>query len=414
MQIEPSSACHSGVTARWIGRSADDGYPTREAPILKWARCTRMFFPHRPRSGRSTSPFFQRSRLRRNTVASLFLLAALCVASPFSSGSALAAAPKPPTTKEETVRVTPEIRNLIKGGLKYLASKQRIDGSWSLNEGRSGHPVAITGYALLAFMAAGNLPHEGEYAKNVAAGMQFLLDSAQPDGLYRGVSGGQYMYNHGIATIALAELYGESHSPALRIKLQRAVDIILRAQSDTGGWRYTPEPRDADISVTVAQAVALRAAQDAGLSIPQGAITRAIDYVNSCYSEDKGGFSYQPKGGPGFARTAAAIYSLQVLGKYDDPHVKAGSEFLVNSKDHSYWSYGNYYAAPAQYMVGGDTWRSWYAELSENLITNAHHEGDMVFWDRTVDPSSQGPVFTTAVCVHILAMPYHLIPLYQR
>jgi len=319
-----------------------------------------------------------------------------------------------PADKEITVRVTPEIRNLIQGGLKYLASKQRIDGSWSLKEGRQGHPVAITGYALLAFMSAGNLPHEGEYAKNVAAGMQFLLDSAQPDGLFRGVSAPQYMYNHGIATIALAELYGESHAPALRVKLQRAVDVILKAQNPAGGWRYTPQPNDADISVTVLQAVALRAAQDAGLSIPQEAITKAIGYVNSCYDATKKGFSYQPGTGPAFARTAAAIYSLQVLGKYDDPHVKAGSEFLVAAKDRAQWTYGNYYAAPAQYMIGGDTWRAWYSFISELLVKTARHEGDMVYWDTGVDPTTPGPVFSTAVFVHVLAMPYHLIPLYQR
>ena len=319
-----------------------------------------------------------------------------------------------PADKEVTVKVTPEIRSLIQGGLKYLASKQRIDGSWSLKEGHMGHPVAITGYALLAFMSAGNLPHEGEYAKNVAAGMQFLLDSAQPDGLYRGVSSSQYMYNHGIATIALAELYGESHAPALRAKLQRAVDVILKAQNPTGGWRYTPESRDADISVTVLQAVALRAAQDAGLSIPQEAIAKAIDYVNSCYDANKKGFSYQPGTGPGFARTAAAIYSLQVLGKYNDPHVKAGSEFLAETKERSHWSYGNYYAAPAQYMIGGDTWRNWYAQISELLIKSAKHEGDMVYWDSGADPSTPGAIFSTAVFVHVLAMPYHLIPLYQR
>ena len=222
------------------------------------------------------------------------------------------------------------------------------------------------------------------------------------------------MYNHGIATIALAELYGESHAPALRAKLQRAVDIILKAQNPAGGWRYTPQPNDADISVTVVQAVALRAAQDAGLSIPKEAIAKAIEYVNSCYNASKKGFSYQPGGAPGFARTAAAIYSLQVLGKYDDPHVKAGSGFLAATTDRAQWSYGNYYAAPAQYMIGGDTWRSWYAQTSASLAKTARHEGDMVYWDTATDPGTPGPVFSTAVFVHVLAMPYHLMPLYQR
>lgn len=339
------------------------------------------------------------------------LTASLCTVLFFSPCAF--AEPQPPAS-EVTVRVSPEIKSLIRGGLKYLASKQHMDGSWSIKEGRLGHPVAITGYALLAFMASGNLPHEGEYAKNVAAGMQFLLDSVQPDGLYRDVSGGQYMYNHGIATIALAELYGESSAPMLRSKLERAIGVILRAQNSTGGWRYAPNSRDADISVTVLQVVALRAAQDAGLSIPQESISKAIAYVNSCYHADKGGFSYQPAGAPGFARTAAAIYSLQVLGRYDDPHVKSGSEFLATTKDRAQWSYGNYYAAPAQYMIGGDTWRAWYQQISQSLIKSAQHEGDGIYWDKGVDGSSAGPVFSTAVFIHVLAMPYHLVPLYQR
>ena len=274
----------------------------------------------------------------------------------------------------------------------------------------------MTGYTLLAFMATGNLPDEGDYSKNVARGMQFLLDSIQPDGLYRGVSEGQYMYNHGIATIALAELYGETHSPVIRAKLQRVVDVIIKAQNASGGWRYTPQSTDADISVTVLQAVALRAAQEAGLSIPKEVIEKAIGYVDSCYNEKEGGFSYQPGQGPGFARTAAAIYSLQVLGKYDDPKVKSGSAYLfTHLKEHGFWSYGNYYAAPAQYMVGGDTWRDWYSRIKEILLEQVVKSGDTSHWEGNNEGGpALGPVFFTAVNVHILAMPYHFVPLYQR
>ena len=124
----------------------------------------------------------------------------------------------------------------IKGALKFLASKQQVNGSWAAQDGGEGHPVAMTGYTLLAFMAAGNLPDQGEYQKNVAAGMQFLLDSVQPDGILLGVKNGQYMYNHGIATIALAELYGEARSPVIQGKVQRLVDVILKAQAPNGGW----------------------------------------------------------------------------------------------------------------------------------------------------------------------------------
>jgi len=323
---------------------------------------------------------------------------------------------------DATVKVDGRTRTVLKGALNFLASKQHMDGSWSVKEGAAGHAVAMTGYTLLAFMATGNLPDEGEYRKNVAAGMQFLLDSIQPDGTYRAVSSGQYMYNHAIATIALAELFGQSRSAAIRPKLERALGVILKAQNKTGGWRYTTRSTDADISVTVLQAVALRAAQDAGLAIPQQAIDAAIAYVRSCYVPDKKsqspgkfGFAYQPGKEPGFARTAAAIYSLQVLGKYDDPMVKTGSDYLfANTKDRAFYTYGNYYAAPAQYMIGGETWRNWYAQMKTVLLNAVQQEGNMAYWDTKLDSNSVGPVFSTAVYVHILAMPYHFVPLYQR
>ena len=316
----------------------------------------------------------------------------------------------------DPVVVDAQTKATIKGALKYLASKQRLDGSWSTSEGTSGHPIAMTGYNLLAFLAAGNLPGEGEYSKNVTAGMQYLLDSVQPDGLFRNVVAGQYMYNHGIATIALAEIYGESHVPTLRPKLQKMIDVILKAQDPLGGWRYTPQPHGADISVTVLQVVALRAAQEAGFAVPQEAIDKAAGYVSACFNEAEGGFCYQPGKGAGFARTAAAIYSLQVLGKYDDPKVQRGSAYLLSHIKNREWAaYGNYYAAPAQYMVGGDTWRTWYSQQRDALNKSVKKQGDMAFWDDPSDNRKElGPVFFTAVYVHVLSMPYHFVPLYQR
>ncbi len=327
--------------------------------------------------------------------------------------------PAPSAPSEEAgVKVDAKTAEVIQGALKYLAGQQRLDGSWSYREGLQGHAVAMTGYTLLAFMAAGNVPGEGDYAKNVSGGARFLLESLQPDGQFRGVSPGQYMYNHGIATVALAELYGETQSPGIRVKLQSAIDLILASQNPAGGWRYQPHPNDADISVTVLQAVALRAAQGAGLAIPRQAIDNAISYVDSCYQPHTGGFLYQPGKQPtGFARTAAAIYSLQVLGKYDDPRVKTGSEYLFSHLlDHGpFWSYGNYYAAPAQYMVGGDTWRRWYEQINRILLNSVQRDGDQAHWEPKFDNGSQSSaLFATAVYVHILAMPYHFLPLYQR
>ena len=177
-------------------------------------------------------------------------------------------------------------------------------------------------------------------------------------------------------------------------------------------------PRDADISVTVLQVVALRAAKNGGLDVPQKTIDNAIDYVKSCYHPRSGGFTYQPNREPGFARTAAAIYSLQVCGLYDDEMVKRGSDYLVkNAQDRQEWfTYGHFYAAPAQYMAGGETWRKWYGEIKGILLKNVNAKGDISWWEPGLDQGKGGvgPIYCTAVYTMILSMPYHYIPLYQR
>lgn len=315
----------------------------------------------------------------------------------------------------DLVTVDSQTDTVIKGSLRYLASKQSGNGSW-LADGAQTFPVAITGYTIMTFLATGNLPDEGPYSRNVAAGMKFLLDSVQPDGTFRGVAGDRYMYSHAIATIALAELYGQIKGEVIRPKLVRLVSVIIKSQNPQGGWRYQPRPNDADISVTVLQVVALRAAKNAGIDVPQQTIDNAVKYVRGCYVADKGGFQYQAGGGePGFARTAAAIYSLQVCGHYDDPLVKAGSGYLFNHpEDTDYQSYGLFYAAPAQYMIGGDTWNRWYSKMKQMLLKKVIQSGGSAHWDNTLGGGNVGEVYCTSIYTTILAMPWHYIPLYQR
>jgi hypothetical protein len=322
-------------------------------------------------------------------------------------------------SQKDPVVVDEKTEAIIKGALKYLASKQQPNGAWGVSDEEQRQPVAITGYVLMAFLTAGQLPGEGEFGKHVTAGMQYLLDSVAPDGMIGNRNNGQYMYGHGIASIALAELYGQSRSPAMRPKLERVIKLIIASQNQEGGWRYRPIARDADISVTVLQVVALRAAKNGGLNVPQSTIDNAVKYVKACYHPKTGGFTYQPNREPGFARTAAAIYSLQVCGLYDDEMVQKGSEYLIanNSRAQQDWfTYGQFYAAPAQYMVGGEIWRKWYTGIKDLLVRNVSTRGDISYWEPKLDPGRNGvgPIYCTAVYAMILAMPYHYVPLYQR
>ena len=49
--------------------------------------------------------------------------------------------------------------------------------------------------------------------------------------------------------------------PDVREALRRAVRLIVNTQNSEGGWRYQPVRNDADLSVTVCQIMALRAAR---------------------------------------------------------------------------------------------------------------------------------------------------------
>jgi len=315
---------------------------------------------------------------------------------------------------QERVVVDDKTEQVIRGALKWLASKQNSNGSWSASDGER-QEVAMTGYVLITFLSCGHLPDEGEHGKTVTAGVNFLLNNVRPDGTFAPI--GHYMYGHGVASIALAEVYGQTKDPRVRPKLEQVIRTIIQAQNAEGGWRYNPRPNDADISVSVLQVVALRAAKNAGLDIPQVTIDRAVKYVHSCYDRREGGFTYQPGNRrPGYARTAAAIYSLQVCGQYDDPQVAAGVDFLFQNRNEREWfTYGNFYAAPAMYMVGGETWENYYNQIKPLLMGATRQQGDMVYWEPRWDGGrGVGTVYCTAVYTMILAMPYHYLPLYQR
>lgn len=328
--------------------------------------------------------------------------------------------PAPPSGTNEVgqIVVDAQTETVIRSAVRFLASKQLPNGSWGITDFERRHPVAMTGYTLMAFLAAGHLPGEGEEGKVARAGLQYLLDAAKPDGTFGDRSLGQYMYNHGIATIALAELYGQTQAADIKPKLDRAIRLIITSQNPEGGWRYRPVAQDADVSVTVLQVVGLRAAKNAGIDVPQDTIDKAVRYVKSCYDASSGGFTYQPGNrAPGYARTAAAIYSLQVCGLYDDPLVKRGSEYLLkNAGQREWFTYGTFYAVPAQYMLGDDSWKTWYPRLRSQLLRQVVREGDKAHWDGSIDMGSNGlgPIYATAVYTSVLAIPWNYVPIYQR
>ena len=182
----------------------------------------------------------------------------------------------------------------------------------------------------MAMMSGGSTPGRGPYGGPVNRCVDYLLANAQPSGFIAGPDASHGpMYGHGFATMFLAECYGMSPRPELREKLAKAVKLIVNSQNKDGGWRYQPVRADADISVTVCQIMALRAARNAGLFVPNETIDRAIDYVKRSQNAD-GGFMYMIQGGESaFPRSAAAVAALYSAGIYKGPEITKGLDYLM-------------------------------------------------------------------------------------
>lgn len=311
--------------------------------------------------------------------------------------------------------------------LEWLAAKQNQDGSWS--DGGYAHNTAITAFAMMAFMSQGNLPGRGQYGPEVAKGGRFLISCSRPeDGYLVGGRGGN-MYCHAMATLALAELWGSNNNnEEIKPVLKKAVDLIIKCQSPEGGWRYQPYPSGSDISITVMQVMALRAANNAGLKVPTETMKKALAYIDRCYNKGVGGFSYQAGGGaPGFARTAAGLCILfltegdrkreGVDGK-EDPNKrftsaempKAIAYLKANSNSYMHFFYGHYYAAHAMHRVGGQEWDDWYTKITKHLLPMQSKDGS---WTQ-VSRGEVGPVYQTSIAVIVLSVPANYLPIFQK
>ncbi len=347
------------------------------------------------------------------------------------------------------VKMSDKTKKATAQALEWLKGRQEADGSYS--DSSHSHNTAITGFAMMAFMSQGHLPNQGLYGPEVAKAANFLM-SCQTDKGYlvngaRAIGGfasarnnpNANMYCHGMATLALCELFGQTNDEKLKPVVEAAVKLIVESQNPEGGWRYQPNSTDADISVTIMQVMALRSAKNAGLYVPDVILEGdpktgrkgALDYIESCYNEFKGGFTYTPRQSQtGFARTAAGTCVLFLSGKWDkikkrtaDGKIIEPKEGAKKTKDYSravtymqdhfldsqHFYYGHYYAAHSMHSVGGKEWEDWYKKLEDYFLPRQSPD----FSWRT-SYSEPGPVFQTSIAVIILSAPAHYLPIFQN
>lgn len=247
--------------------------------------------------------------------------------------------------------------------------------------------------------------------------------------------GNSAMYNTAIATLALAEMAPRNADAKTLAELgarfilaaqltDRRPNVwraALKSNPSFGGWRYTPQAADADLSVSGWCIIALNACAVAGIQ-PEGmreALDDALKFVRK--TEAKDGFGYQigGSGGAGPIRDAIGGLVFQLYGEHSpendrgmaflDRHLFGGTQ--TDDLDMNYPLYYAYYATRLHYLRGGVPWEAWRMTTIRQLVKLQQADGS---WPALGKESPAGPQrYSTALSILILRMCLNDQPAYM-
>ncbi len=333
----------------------------------------------------------------------------------------------------------------VERGLAWLAAHQFEDGEWRFdlkscpqcgglckNSGVLETTTSSTGLALLCFLGAGYTQDEGPYQETVAAGLYYLVDKMlitsnggdlRDNSLLDDLVDGQPqfrksgdMYSHGIATLALCEAYAMTRDKELAEAAQQAINFIVYAQHEKGGWRYEPK-QPGDTTVSGWQILALKSALLAKLEVPRGVWYRASDYFDSVQDDRGATYGYQSPNKNQKTTSVVGLFSRMILGwPQNHPPLMEGMKRIAKqypSRNHMYF---NYYATQALHHVGGVGWKHWNPRMREYLVESqatAGHEAGSWYIDE--DWSDRGGrLYTTTLAILTLEVYYRYMPMYRK
>jgi hypothetical protein len=337
----------------------------------------------------------------------------------------------PPAEGEPNDFITADVQRAIDRGLKYLSTTQNRDGSFGDRIQFHGS-VAITSLSALAMMSGGHQPGRGAYGGNVQRALLYVLSREKrgaPEGfLHNDANNSQVgMYDHGFGTLFLSEVYGMVPDLDLQKRLkgtiERAVGLIESTQNGDGGWRYQPMKTPlADVSVTICQIMALRAARNAGFVVNKPVVDKCVKYVRSCQNVD-GGYSYfSGQGDSGFARSAAGLVALYSAGIYEGKEIDRTLKYLTQFRPNlpmsrreipdMHWYYGHYYAAQAFWtaaLAKPGYWNDWFPAIRDELIYRVRNRTDGSWTDAMTCNH-----YATAMALIILQIPNNYLPILTK
>lgn len=316
----------------------------------------------------------------------------------------------------------------VRRALEWLKDHQLADGSWE-GEGSARCKTAMTGLALLAFLAHGETPNSEAYGATVERAIRFLVETdARADGTFTHADGSQYA--QGIAAYALAEAFTLTRIASIKPVLEAAIARILAGQQSTGAFNYQLLASDTrrDTSVAGWMTQAMKAAHIGGARVaglPE-AMDLAAQGLKANFRAEESLFQYAPgnpgaqdEGGVSPSVTPIGALCLQLLGRAQDPEVAAAVRSLSSwqavwtEKHPSAWPlYTWYYATQAFFNAGEGEWKRWYEPFARMLIHNQNADGSWT--PNGASEGAYGPVYGTVFSALTLMTPYRYLPMFRQ
>lgn len=326
-----------------------------------------------------------------------------------------------------------DVREMYDAGVRHLVKTQDASGAWT--DGQTG--PGVTGMAMMTLLASGEDPNFGPYRAAIRKALRSMIVAQDPETGFLGGGGGHdSMYQHGFAMLALAEAYGAvddrtlwTEAPGIRgagagRSLGQALELAVRCAATSakknpfGGWRYSPDARDADTSVSGAVLMGLLAARNAGIEVPDETIDRAIKYYTTMTGPN-GQLGYSGGAGSGSdAVTSIGVLVYSIARQKKLPQFPKALSYLKGRSGDSqsggdgYPTYTRYYRAQALFQGDVEAWEKWNEGLVQELKKVQAKDGS--FSGFAGHGGGFGGTVDTSLALLALAVNYKFLPIYER
>ncbi|MCB9832775.1 MAG: terpene cyclase/mutase family protein [Planctomycetes bacterium] len=174
---------------------------------------------------------------------------------------------------------------VIDNGLKALARSQKGDGSWAPGAGSDQSALGTTALAMLAFLGEFHSPEEGDYQREVGRAWEFIKSRQRANGSLAGREEG-FSFDHVLGTLALIETCGLTGADEHQEAAERALAFMLRCRNERGLWGLVGADPHTDLVVSTWALMALRAAEDVGLEVPEEVAGKARSWLDKLAGAD--------------------------------------------------------------------------------------------------------------------------------